>query len=165
MSNNNAESSTNDTIRTLVSWNMHLKSSGNDIERVLSFIKAIFFAATAVGLLSFVEAVFANRGGSTSSKDRVYDDVVVTCLLLSMLFSLSVAALRRPHGNTHVADFILKLSFLTLLTGAMVFTWANQRTIASIVFTVSFVLLVIAYWTWTDPNPNGEEGKYSLSSK
>ena len=122
--------------------------------------QAIFFAATAVGLLSFVEAVFANRGAPPSPKNRVCDEVAVTCLLLSMLFSLSVAALRRPQGNTHVADFILRLSFLTLLIGTMVFTWANQRTIASIVFTVSFVLLVIAYWTWTDPDPNGEEGEY-----
>jgi len=160
MSNNNAESSTNDTIRTLVSFE---QASENDIESALSYMKAIFFAATAVGMLSFVEAAFANRGGSpTSSKDRVCDDVAVTCLLLSMLFSLSVAALRRPQGNTHVADFMLRLSFLTLLIGTMVFTWANLRTITSIVFTVSFVLLVIAYWTWTDPNPNGEEGEYSL---
>jgi len=123
-------------------------------------MKAIFFAGTAVGLLCFVEAVFANRGGSPSSKDRVSDEVIVTCLLHSMLFSLSVATLRRPQGNTHVADFILRLSFLTLLIATMVFTWSNQRTNASIVLTASFVLLAIAYWTWTDPNHNGEEGEY-----
>ena len=115
---------------------------------------------SGIRLLQTWHHSLANRGGSpTSSKDRVCDDVAVTCLLLSMLFSLSVAALRRPQGNTHVADFMLRLSFLTLLIGTMVFTWENQRTITSIVFTVSFVLLVIAYWIWTDPNPNGEEGE------
>ncbi|PPQ91211.1 hypothetical protein CVT25_001227 [Psilocybe cyanescens] len=134
MSDNNIESSTNNAIRTL----------------------AIFFAGTAVGMLSFVEAVFTKREGSPSSEGGVSDDVVVTCLLLSTLFSLSVAALRQPQRNTRVADFALRLSFLTLLAGMMVFTWENQRTITSVVFTVSFILLVIAYSTWTDPSPNSD---------
>ncbi|PPQ85258.1 hypothetical protein CVT25_010031 [Psilocybe cyanescens] len=107
MTDSNTENSTNNAIRTL----------------------AIFFAGTAVGMLSFVEAVFTKREGSPSSEGE-------------------------PQRNTCVADFALRLSFLSLLAGMMVFTWGNQRTITSVVFTVSFILLVIAYSTWTDPSPN-----------
>ncbi|PPQ76170.1 hypothetical protein CVT25_007506 [Psilocybe cyanescens] len=115
-------------------------------------------------MLFFVEAVFTKREGSPSSADGVSDDVVVTCLRLSTLFSLSVAALRQPpQRNTHVTDLMLRLSFLSLLAGMMISTWGNQRTITSIDFTFSFILLVIMYGTWTDPSPNNDgEGEYPL---
>ncbi|KAF8799157.1 hypothetical protein BYT27DRAFT_7343084 [Phlegmacium glaucopus] len=129
---NNSEGSRNDSIRTL----------------------AIFFAATAVGLLSFVEAVYTKREGSSTG--GVSDDITHLFLLLSMLFSLSVAALRRPRGNVQIADFVLRLSFLTLLIGTLVFVWFNLRRVVSICFTVAFVLLALAYLIWTDPDQTGE---------
>ncbi|KAF8159309.1 hypothetical protein B0H34DRAFT_796576 [Crassisporium funariophilum] len=130
------------------------ESSRNDSIRTL----AVFFAATAIGLLSFTHDIYSNRESSSGAAKRlVSDDVTDAWLLLAMLFALSVAALRRPGGNTRISDFVLTLAFYALLIGTMVFVWANWRKAVAIIFTTVLGMLAVAYVSVIDPSPSQDE--------
>ncbi|PPQ69916.1 hypothetical protein CVT25_002474 [Psilocybe cyanescens] len=131
-----------------------LEESKNHSVRTL----AAFLGATAIGLLSFTHDVYSDRNNPSGAVHKGTDDTVNSFLFLGFLFALSVAALRRPHENTRIADFVLTLSFATITLGTFIFVWRNMSKPVSISFSVGFAFLALAYATCIDSCVDQDRG-------
>lgn len=142
----------------------HLPIYDSDTNLTIS-TKAAFLGATAIGLLSFAHDVYADRGHTSGALHNTTDDIVNSLLFLGFLFALSVAALRRPHENTRIADLVLSLSFIAITLGTVIFVWGNMPKPVSISFSVGFALLAVGYATCVDSCVDQDEGSSALVLK
>jgi hypothetical protein len=104
----------------------------------------VFFGAITVSLLSFTHDAYSNRGTPPAYQHKIADDVVDALLLVSLISSMSVAALRHPR-NIRLTTRLLNLAFISCLIGVMIFTWTSLKRGVAISLTVFVALLGLAF--------------------
>ncbi|CAA7268463.1 unnamed protein product [Cyclocybe aegerita] len=107
---------------------------------------ATLLATIPATLLSYARDTFANRASNEGPAHKPTDDTITTLWFVSIVLALFSVILRRRA--TPFTRYSLTASVITLLTGLLVFSWAEQPRAVSITFTVvvGCVLFTAAFY-------------------